>query len=141
MLEHFYAKWKQDTLVVEQWLSLQSAAPREDNLRRVKALITHEAFDIRNPNKIYAVIGAFCNGNAVGFHAANGEGYRFLADYVILLNHSNPQIASRLLKPLTHWRKYDTNRQYLMRAELGRIMEDKNLSKDVFEIVSKSLQR
>ena len=141
LLERFYAKWKDEALVVEQWLSLQSAAQGAGNLSRVKALITHEAFDIRNPNKVYSVIGTFCNGNAVGFHAANGEGYRFLADYVILLNHSNPQIASRLLTPLTRWRKYDTNRQYLMRAELGRIMEDKSLSKDVFEIVSKSLQR
>ena len=140
MLELFYAKWKNEALVVEQWLSLQSAAQGAGNLSRVKALITHEAFDIRNPNKVYSVIGAFCNGNAVGFHAANGEGYRFLADYVILLNGSNPQIASRLLTPLTRWRKYDTNRQYLMRAELDRIMEDKSLSKDVFEIVSKSLQ-
>ena len=140
LLERFYAKWKDEALVVEQWLSLQSAAQGAGNLSRVKALITHEAFDIRNPNKVYSVIGAFCNGNAVGFHAANGEGYRFLADYVILLNHSNPQIASRLLTPLTRWRKYDTNRQYLMRAELDRIMEDKSLSKDVFEIVSKSLQ-
>jgi aminopeptidase N len=140
LLSDFYAKWKHETLVVEQWLSLQSAAPVPGNLPRVKALIQHEAFDLRNPNKIRSVIGAFCNSNAVGFHAANGEGYRFLADYVILLNRSNPQIASRQLTPLTRWRKYDPARQELMKAELRRIMAEPNVSKDVFEVLSKSLQ-
>ncbi len=140
LLTDFYAKWKHEALVVEQWLALQSAAPVPGNLPKVKALIEHEAFDLRNPNKIRSVIGAFCNANAVGFHAENGEGYRFLADYVILLNRSNPQIASRQLTPLTRWRKYDPKRQDLMKAELRRVMAQENLSKDVFEIVSKSLQ-
>jgi aminopeptidase N len=140
LLGDFYTKWKNETLVVEQWLSLQSAAPVPGNLPRVKALIQHEAFDIRNPNKIRSVIGAFCNANAVGFHAENGEGYRFLADYVILLNRSNPQIASRQLTPLTRWRKYDPKRQELMKAELRRIMAEENVSKDVYEVLSKSLQ-
>jgi aminopeptidase N len=140
LLADFYTKWKHETLVVEQWLALQSAAPVPGNLPKVKALIEHEAFDLRNPNKVRSVIGAFCNSNAVGFHAGNGEGYRFLADYVILLNRSNPQIASRQLTPLTRWRKYDPARQALMKAELRRVMAEENLSKDVYEIVSKSLQ-
>jgi aminopeptidase N len=140
LLADFYRKWKHETLVVEQWLALQSAAPVPGNLPKVKALIQHEAFDLRNPNKIRSVIGAFCNSNAVGFHAANGEGYRFLADYVILLNRSNPQIASRQLTPLTRWRKYDPKRQDLMKAELRRIMAEENVSKDVYEVLSKSLQ-
>ena len=140
LLADFYRKWKHETLVVEQWLALQSAAPVPGNLPKVKALIEHEAFDLRNPNKIRCVIGAFCNSNAVGFHAANGEGYRFLADHIILLNRSNPQIASRQLTPLTRWRKYDQQRQELMKAELRRIMAEDNVSKDVYEVLSKSLQ-
>ncbi len=140
LLASFYVKWKHETLVVEQWLSLQSAAPVPGNLPRIKALIAHEAFDLRNPNKVRSVIGAFCNSNAVGFHAASGEGYRFLVDYVILLNRCNPQIASRQLTPLTLWRKYDPERQGLMKAELRRVLAEENLSKDIFEVVSKSLQ-
>jgi aminopeptidase N len=140
LLAHFYKKWKHEALVVEQWLALQSAAPLPGNLPRVKALTAHEAFDLRNPNKVRSVIGAFCNSNAVGFHAADGEGYRFLADYVILLNHSNPQIASRQLTPLTRWRKYAADRQELMKAQLRRVLAEPELSKDVYEIVSKSLQ-
>ncbi|MES2625607.1 MAG: aminopeptidase N [Pseudomonadota bacterium] len=140
LLASFYAKWKHEALVVEQWLALQCAAPVPNNLRKVKALIEHESFDIRNPNKVRSVIGAFCNANAVGFHALNGEGYTFLADYVIQLNGINSQIASRQLTPLTRWRKYSSGRQELMKAQLRRIMAVENLSKDVYEVVSKSLQ-
>jgi aminopeptidase N, Escherichia coli type len=140
LVERFYQKWKHETLVVEQWLSMQSAAPVADNLPRVKALIQHEAFDIKNPNKVRSVIGAFCNSNAVGFHAADGSGYEFLADYVIELNRLNPQIASRQLTPLTRWRRYDAARQTLMREQLQRVMAEPNLSPDVYEVVSKSLQ-
>jgi aminopeptidase N len=140
LVEAFYAKWKHETLVVEQWLSMQSAAPVKDNLPRIRALMEHEAFDIRNPNKVRCVIGAFCNSNAVGFHAADGSGYAFLADQVILLNNTNPQIASRQLTPLTRWRKYNADRQQLMKAQLRRIMAGPELSPDVFEVLSKSLE-
>ena len=140
LLADFYAKWRHETLVVEQWLSLQSAAPVAGNLARVQALIEHEAFDLRNPNKVRSVIGAFCNANAVGFHQLNGEGYRFLGDYVILLNRSNPQIAARQLTPLTRWRKYGPERQALMQAQLRRIQAEKELSRDVYEVVTKSLE-
>src|SRR5690606_13421472 len=85
LLNDFYQKWKHESLVVEQWLALQCAAPVRDNLAQVQALLTHEAYDGRNPNKIRSVVGAFCNSNAVGFHALDGSGYRFLADQVISL--------------------------------------------------------
>jgi len=140
LVERFYQKWKHETLVVEQWLSMQSAAPVAGNLPRVKALIQHEAFDIKNPNKVRSVIGAFCNANAIGFHAADGSGYAFLADYVIELNRLNPQIASRQLTPLTRWRRYDAERQAKMKEQLQRIMAEPNLSPDVYEVLSKSLQ-
>jgi aminopeptidase N len=136
----FYQQWKHETLVVEQWLSLQSAAPVAGNLPAIQRLIEHEAFDLRNPNKVRSVLGAFCNANLIGFHQADGSGYRFLADYVIKLNASNPQIASRQLTPLTRWRKYDSARQSLMKEQLRRVMAEPKLSPDVFEIVSKSLQ-
>jgi aminopeptidase N len=141
LVETFYQKWKHETLVVEQWLSMQSAAPVKDNLPRIRALMAHEAFDIRNPNKVRCVIGAFCNSNAVGFHAADGSGYAFLADQVIALNTINPQIASRQLTPLTRWRKYDAGRQQLMKAQLQRIMAEPDLSPDVYEVLTKSLDQ
>jgi aminopeptidase N len=136
----FYNKWKSEALVVEQWLSMQSGVARKENLAEVIKLTQHESFDIKNPNKVRSVIGAFCHQNLVGFHHESGSGYEFLADNVITLNSLNPQIASRLLTPLTHWKKQMPHQQKLMRAQLQRILDLDNLSKDVYEVASKSMQ-
>jgi aminopeptidase N len=86
------------------------------------------------------VIGAFCQQNAVNFHAQDGSGYHFLADHILLLDKQNPQIAARLLTPLTRWRRYAPARQAQMQAQLQRIIDTGNLSGDVYEVVSKSLK-
>ncbi|UFH25622.1 aminopeptidase N [Pseudomonas sp. CIP-10] len=133
--EHF----KDNPLVMDQWFSVQAASTLPGGLTRVKALMQHPAFTLKNPNKVRALIGAFAGQNLVNFHAADGSGYRFLADLVIELNALNPQIASRQLAPLTRWRKYDDARQALMKGELERILVSGELSSDVYEVVSKSL--
>ena len=135
----FAENFKDNALVMDQWFSVQAGSPLPGGLDRVKALMQHPAFNIKNPNKVRALIGAFAGQNLINFHAADGSGYRFLADLVIELNGFNPQIASRQLAPLTRWRKYDSARQALMKAELERILASGNLSADVFEVVSKSL--
>lgn len=135
----FAENFKGNALVMDQWFSVQAASPLPGGLERVKALMQHPAFNIKNPNKVRALIGAFAGQNLINFHAADGSGYRFLADLVIQLNSLNPQIASRQLAPLTRWRKYDSARQALMKAELERIRASGELSSDVFEVVSKSL--
>ncbi|MBB2495055.1 aminopeptidase N [Aquipseudomonas ullengensis] len=133
--EHF----KDNPLVMDQWFSVQAGSTLPGGLARVQALMQHPAFTLKNPNKVRALIGAFAGQNLVNFHAADGSGYRFLADQVISLNASNPQIASRQLSPLTRWRKYDDKRQALMKGELERILASGELSSDVYEVVSKSL--
>ncbi len=133
--EHF----KDNPLVMDQWFSVQAASALPGGLARVKALMEHPAFTLKNPNKVRALVGAFAGQNLVNFHSADGSGYRFLADLVITLNGFNPQIASRQLAPLTRWRKYDASRQALMKAELERILASGELSSDVYEVVSKSL--
>ena len=138
-LELFAENFKDNPLVMDQWFSVQAASGLPGGLARVKALMQHPAFNIKNPNKVRALIGAFAGQNLINFHAADGSGYRFLADLVIELNAFNPQIASRQLAPLTRWRKYDSARQALMKAELERIRASGELSSDVFEVVSKSL--
>ncbi len=140
LINGFYETWKDESLVIEQWFSMQCATSSPDNLVNVKSLMAHPAFDIKNPNKVRSVIGAFCHNNAVGFHKLDGSGYKFLADQVIALNIINPQIASRLLTPLTRLKKYGPQRQEMMRAALKRILDTPQLSRDVFEVVSKSLQ-
>ncbi|MFV3284059.1 aminopeptidase N [Pseudomonas sp. NY15356] len=138
-LDAFAEHFKDNPLVMDQWFSVQAASPLPGGLARVKALMQHPAFTLKNPNKVRALIGAFAGQNLVNFHAADGSGYRFLADLVIELNALNPQIASRQLAPLTRWRKYDDARQALMRGELERILASGALSSDVYEVVSKSL--
>lgn len=138
-LASFAEHFKDNPLVMDQWFSVQAASPLPGGLQRVQQLMEHPAFTIKNPNKVRALIGAFAGQNLINFHAADGSGYRFLADLVIQLNALNPQIASRQLAPLTRWRKYDSGRQALMKAELERIRSSGELSSDVFEVVSKSL--
>jgi len=135
-----FAEFFQDNpLVMDQWFSVQAACSLPGALARVRQLMGHPAFTLKNPNKVRALIGAFTGQNPLNFHLADGSGYRFLADQVITLNALNPQIASRLLAPLTRWGKYDSARQALMKAELERILASGELSSDVFEVVSKSL--
>lgn len=138
-LASFAEQFKDNPLVMDQWFSVQAGSTLPGGLQRVRELMEHPAFTIKNPNKVRALVGAFSGQNLINFHAADGSGYRFLADLVIELNGFNPQIASRQLAPLTRWRKYDAARQALMKAELERIRSSGELSSDVFEVVSKSL--
>ncbi|WP_317929154.1 aminopeptidase N [Halioxenophilus sp. WMMB6] len=138
-LAAFYQRWQAEALVVNQWFSVQATAPQPNTLAKVRTLMEHEAFTLKNPNKVRGLIGAFANNNPVNFHQADGQGYGLLSEVVIALNTSNPQMAARMLAPLTRWKKYDANRQGLMRAELQKIGKVESLSKDVFEVISKSL--
>jgi aminopeptidase N len=135
----FYERWKGEALVVDKWFSVQAMSHRSDALERVTELLDHPAFEIRNPNKVYALIGGFANGNPVRFHAVSGAGYRFLADQILRLDPMNPQVASRLMGPFSRLRRYDAARQGLMKAQLERIVGTPGLSADVYEIASKSL--
>jgi aminopeptidase N len=137
-LASFYKQWSHEPLVVDQWFVVQAVCQLPGSLAQVKQLLEHADFDIRNPNKVRSLIGAFCGQNHVGFHDASGEGYEFLADQVLILDKLNPQIASRLLTPLTRWKKFSAKRQGLMQAQLRRIKAQEDLSKDLFEIVEKS---
>jgi len=138
-LADFYERWSEDALVLDKWFALQAQSSRTDTLQRVERLMGHEKFSLTNPNRVRALIGAFAVGNVLRFHAADGSGYAFLADRILDLDPLNPQIAARLLYPMTRWRRYEDARQALMREQLERIMEVEGLSNDVYEVVSKTL--
>jgi len=139
-LQEFYDSWKNDPQVVDQWLAVQAASPVTSTLERVQELMQHDAFSMTNPNKVRSLIGVFAGQNAVNFHRKDGAGYQFLVSNVIDLNKRNPQIASRLLTPLTRWRRYQPEWQTMMKAALEQIQAQSDLSKDVFEVVTKSLK-
>ena len=138
-LEAFYQQWQDEALVIDKWFALQASSSMSGAFITVQALLNHEAFDLKNPNRTRSLIGAFSQANPVNYHAKNGEGYQFLADQVIALNSINPQVASRMINALTQWRRFDEQRQQLMKAQLERIIKTENISKDVYELASKSL--
>ena len=138
-LAGFYQQWQDEALVIDKWFALQASSPNPDTFANVQALMQHPAFDLKNPNRVRALIGAFSQANPLHFHAANGQGYQFLADQIIALNTLNPQVASRMVSALTSWRRYDPGRQALIKAQLERIMTTEAVSKDVYEVASKSL--
>ena len=140
-LASFYTQWKHDPQVVDKWFSIQASSHLPDTLQQVEKLLAHPAFTLKNPNKVRALVGRFCMGNPACFHANDGAGYRFLADIVLELDPMNPQIAARLIAALSQWRRYQSPFREAMQAQLSRIMQGENLSKDSYEIASKSLQQ
>jgi aminopeptidase N len=137
-LSDFYSKWQHDYLVVNKWFALQASSDIAGNVENMKKLINHPAFDLRNPNKVYSLIGGFC-GSPVNFHAKDGSGYEFLGEIVIQLDKLNPQVASRMVSAFSRWKRYDETRQNLAKAQLEMIVSANGLSENVYEIASKSL--
>lgn len=138
-LQAFYQQWKEEPLVVNQWLAVQAGSTQFGEVERIEKLLSHEAFDIKNPNKVRSVLGAFAGQSLVNFHREDGGGYRLLAQNIIRLDSLNPQIAARLVAPLSKWKRYVPSQAEKMKAELQTILAQDDLSKDVYEIVSKSL--
>jgi aminopeptidase N len=139
-LTAFYEMWKDEALVVDKWLSVQATSRLPGTAARVRELMTHPAFDLRNPNKVYALVRAFCGANPRHFHAADGSGYALAADVIVELQAMNPQVASRLARSFDRWRQFDAGRQAHARAALERIQSCENLAKDVAEVVGNALK-
>jgi aminopeptidase N len=137
-LARFYREFKKEALVVDKWFSLQATAMHTD-VAAVRKLMTHPAFTLMNPNRARSLIFSFCNGNPSQFHAADGSGYAFWAEQVIALNKLNPQVAARLVRTLDHWKKYQPALKKQMQAALQKVAAAKGLSKDVQEVVFKTL--
>lgn len=138
-LQIFYDRYQNQHLVLDKWFAMQAMSTLDSALSDVKQLMQHPAFDIKNPNKVRSLIGGFGSGNILRFHQADGSGYQFIAEQVSAIDVFNPQVAARLIEPLIRWQKYDESRQVLMKSELERIANNPKLSKDIYEIVTRSL--
>jgi aminopeptidase N len=138
-LAMFYDKWKDEALVVDKWFNVQATTWLPGTLERVKKLIAHPAFDPKNPNRARALLHAFALYNPAQFHAADGAGYRFVAEQVVALDRINPQVASRLARAFDRWKKYDEGRQAHARAALESIRAAQGLSGNVGEVVGRAL--
>ncbi len=140
LLADFYERWQGERLVVDKWFSLQATSSLPGTLDELRLLLEHPAFEVTNPNRFRSLVAAFSQRNQVRFHAAGGEGYAFLTDQLLRLIPVNPQVSARLLTPLTTWRRFEPGRRELMLQQLLRIRASKDLPRDVYEVVSKSLE-
>jgi len=138
-LDEFFEKWQDDPLVIDKWFALQATAKRDGVVEDVKRLMEHPAFNRRNPNRVRSLIGAFAMGNFQGFHRADGEGYKLLADFVIELDPVNPQIASRLVQAMIRWRRFDAGRQQSLTDQLRRMISADTCSENTYEIISRAM--
>jgi aminopeptidase N len=138
-VDRFFEAWSHDDLVIDKWFALQARSALPETLERVRELTRHPAFERKNPNRVRALIGTFAQANQLRFHDASGAGYAFIADEVIALDPINPTTAARLVQPLGSWRRHDAARQSLMRHELERVLATPELSKNTYEMASKSL--
>ncbi len=135
---HFHERFAKDPLVLDKWMALQAGSPRQDTVARVRALMSHSAFDIKNPNRVRALVGAF-SGNQLRFHSGDGAGYALVGEVVRLLDSINAQVAARMAGAFETWRRFDASRQGLVRAELESMLKTPGLSSNLFEVVSKIL--
>ena len=137
-LAAFYDHWHAEALVVDKWLSIQATA-RVTGAATVRELMRHPSFDLKNPNRVYALIRGFCGANPRAFHAADGAGYALAADVIVELQAMNPQVASRIARSFDRWRAFDPARQAHARAALERILATEDLAKDVAEVGGNAL--
>jgi aminopeptidase N len=136
----FYDKWQARTLVIDKWFSVQAQSSLEDTLDQVKKLTAHNDFTMTNPNKVRALIFAFALNNPMHFHRADGQGYEFTAERILALDKINQQTAARLCTCFNLWKRYDENRQAMMRKQLETMAGQKELSRNLYEIVSRALE-
>jgi aminopeptidase N len=138
-LADFFEEFEFDPLVLDKWMSVQAMSPRADTISRVRSLMSHPAFSMKNPNRVRALIGAFANGNPLRFHDKTGAGYNLLGEVIQELDRLNPQTAARMTTAFETWRRYDKPRQALMRRELETLAAGKSISPNLYEIVAKIL--
>jgi aminopeptidase N len=133
----FYERWQDKPVILDAWFALEAAAPFADGLERVAQLLEHPRFDPQAPNSVRAVLGGLA-GNPLVFHAADGRGYRFMAEQIAWLDGRNPITASRLAKMFSRWRSYGSLRRQAMHGALEQLAAAQ-LSTNTREVVEQCL--
>jgi len=137
--DDFYRRYADDPLVIDKWFTLQAVTPEPGTLERVRALTAHPAFSMTNPNRAASLIGAFAHANQPQFNRLDGAGYDFVADIVLALDARNPQVAARIMAAFRSWRTLEAQRRARAEATLRRMAAVPTLSRDVADIVARTL--
>jgi aminopeptidase N len=139
LMQAFEQRWRDTPLVMDKWFMLQATRDADEVIESLRQLQQHGSFSMSNPNRVRALIGSFAAGNIYQFHRADGKGYAYLTECLITLNQLNPQVAARMVTPLIQFRKFDVGRQTQIKACLAQLLALADLSKDMYEKVSKAL--
>src|SRR5690606_37059502 len=140
-LERFHAMFKDEALVLDKWFALQAGAPDRggDILPRVRQLLTHPDFHLRNPNRARSVLFSYCSANPGAFHRPDAAGYVFWSEKVVEIDAFNPQVAARLARALDRWKKLAEPYRSAAREAIARVAAKSDLSNDVREVVTRAL--
>jgi aminopeptidase N len=138
-LDDFYRRYADDPLVIDKWLALQAVIPEPATLERVRALTSHPAFSMANPNRVRSLIGAFAQANHTQFNRLDGAGYDFVADIVLALDPRNPQMAAHIMGTFRSWRTLEARRRERAEATLRRMAAVLTLSRDAADTVARTL--
>ena len=137
-LNDFFTRFQSDPLVVDKWFALQACSPGM-TVESIKSLMAHPAFTRRNPNRLRALLFAFCLNNPTGFHAPDGSGYQFWAEQVCLIDETNPEVAARFARALDHWTHHTPTVKSMMQSALNHVAAQQKLSANTREIITKAL--
>jgi aminopeptidase N len=138
----FHDRWQDEASMLNRWYALQATTRSGEAsaaLTRVRALIAHPKFDVKNPNRVRAVVQQFATGNWLGFHAADGSGYEFLADQIIAYDANNPSLAARFCNAFSRWNRFEPKARAQQEHALKRIQAVEKLSPNVAEWIEKTL--
>ncbi len=136
-LNHFLDKWKNEPVVLNHWFQIQALSRHPDTFSKIQELVKHPQFNINNPNNVYALLRTYSAVNLTAFHRA--DSYEFFADKIIEIDSKNPQVAARLASSFDTWKKLEPNLRSHAQKAIQKCVNS-SLSKNTFEILSKSLQ-
>jgi aminopeptidase N len=131
VIDSFYQEFKSDDLMLNKWF-FAIASHNKTTVEEVGKLLTHQNFNIKNPNKVRSLIGGWMNN--VNSHSA--QGYAILTTVITQLNAINPQIGARLATHFANYNKFSNKYKTLQLQQITDIKKIKNLSANIFEIVN-----
>ena len=139
-LARFFSRYRDNALVLDKWFAVQATAPSHASLDRVEALAGHPSFSLKNPNRVYALVRSFAGANPVGFNRPDGAGYRFVAGIIGTLDGQNPSVAARIATAFRSWRMLEPKRQAQAEAALRNLQSSERLSRDLGDILARTLE-
>jgi aminopeptidase N len=137
----FHKMFQHEALVIDKWFALQASAPDRagDILPRVRQLMQHPDFSLRNPNRARSLIFSYCSANPAGFHRADAAGYVYWSEQVLALDAINPQVAARLARAMDRWSRLAEPYRSAARVAIERVAAKADLSNDVREVINRAL--